>query len=487
MLSLLRRLLWLGLTLVAATSLVFGLLSTGLSVGGKDSLPLFFNPEPGAVERLSLAALATVAEGGPASEVASAELSQLGGAALPFVLPRLDSLRPTARLRVVQALRPVGVRMGFDFQSGDVSQREVVFWSRFWEEHFIDFRPIVAERIVERLGRSRTALREAELRQLDTYALDQLVAHLYPVRDAADVARIARLTTLAAGFAGRPALRLKDGADLEQARRVAADWTDWWAQNRTRFMTFRGTERITAMLTDTRYGNWVAAAVRRRMGLLHDGRSAGDVLREGAPLSFSLLLFGALGGWMASVLWRAARRSLSWMRALDGLGLASAALPLATVVTLLARFADVVRGRTDVACAITFFAGIPLMALYRAAAVRPAATEGFVRTLTSLGASRWQVGLAVLRLSSPVVVAHLGAQASSLLTLVFVVEYALGLPGLGSRTIRALHEPDLNWLMAITVTAVLFVGLLQALSEWLLDRLGPALGDPWSGIEGQPP
>jgi hypothetical protein len=190
--SLLRRLLWLGPALLAVTLLAFGVLSTALpSQSNSSSLPLFFNPDPGAVERLSLAALERVAEGSGGDEAARAELLALGGAALPFVLPALDSLHPAARVRVVRALRPLGVRMGFEPDAN--AEREVVFWSRFWEEHSIDFRPIVAERAVSRLASRSTALREAEVRQLDTYALDQLVAQMLPVVDGADAARLEKL------------------------------------------------------------------------------------------------------------------------------------------------------------------------------------------------------------------------------------------------------------------------------------------------------
>lgn len=233
------------------------------------------------------------------------------------------------------------------------------------------------------------------------------------------------------------------------------------------------------MLSDTRYGGWAAEAARRRLGLLRDGRAAGDVLLDGVFVTLLLLAAGVVGGWMAGVLWGAVS-SLSlrrWTRALEAFAVALAALPLAVVVALAGAFWAPARGDVWVGAALMLLAGAPLMSLYRNATTRPRETEGFVRTLRSLGVSQWEAGLATVKLSSPVIVTQLGAQASSLLTLAFVVEFALDLPGLGTRTIQALHEPDLNWLMAITVFTVLFVGLLQALSEWLLDRLDPRLRD----------
>src|SRR5688572_13907201 len=116
--SVLRRLLWLGPALVLVTLVTFGALSLALRLdarqgGAGGGVPLFFNPEPGSIERLARGALRSVAESEHAP-LAEAELVQLGGAALPFVLPALDSLSPEGRARVVRALRPVGARMGFE-------------------------------------------------------------------------------------------------------------------------------------------------------------------------------------------------------------------------------------------------------------------------------------------------------------------------------------------------------------------------------------
>src|SRR3954467_6776437 len=106
--SVLRRLLWLGPAIVLITMVTFGALSVALRVDADaEALPLFFNPEPGAVERSSRRALTAIAAPNQPDPVAASELVRLGGAALPFVLPALDSLNPDARGRVVQALRPV--------------------------------------------------------------------------------------------------------------------------------------------------------------------------------------------------------------------------------------------------------------------------------------------------------------------------------------------------------------------------------------------
>jgi peptide/nickel transport system permease protein len=474
--SVLRRLLWLGPTLVLVTMVTFGALSIAIPSGPEEHrLPLFFNPDPGAAERLATRALARVAGGDAAAE---RELAALGGAALPFILPALDSLSPEGRARTVRALRPVGARMGFDIDPSWEPSREVLFWTRFWDEHSIDYRPVVVRRAVLRFVQRSTVLRDTEVRQLDTYALEELIAHMTPVDEPSDIDKVRRLSQLVTDMTGGPRPAFEGDGDLAEATRVAAAWTDWWSRERTRYKTYKGTERVTAMLRDTRYGAWVTQAVRRELGLVDGGRSAWEVLREGSRITLPLLASGVVGVWVLSALAGAAgalgkRGPGSLFRVLAVL---RAALPTVVIaVTLTWWWGDGAR-RPWVGALLMLGAGASLSPLYRGALAEVARGD-FIRTLRSLGAPRWQVSLTTLRLSSSAIIVQLGAQLSSLISLTFVVEYALGLPGLGTRTIHALHHPDLNWLMAITICTALFVGLLHATSELLLGALDPRWRD----------
>jgi peptide/nickel transport system permease protein len=482
--SVLRRLLWLGPTLVLITLITFGVLSITLPADpAVAELPLFFNPDPGAVEHLALSALREVAAVGEASPAAQRELAQLGGAALPFVLPALDSLSPEGRARVVKALRPVGVRMGFDMDEQGDQSRQVLFWTRFWEEHSIDYRPSVARRAVTRVTQRSTSLRDAEVRQLDTYALDELILHMLPVRADADIDRIRRLTQLAADMTGEEGLRAASGANLQEAQRVASLWVDWWSRHRTRYKTYSGTERVTAMLRDTRYGSWVAQAVRQKLGLLQSGRAAWDVLCEGAVFSLPLLACGAIGAWGNAALWALFTAQRRAARLLRAFGVLRAAFPAVLLAVLLSPLALGTAARTALGCLIMLLSGAPLSLLWGGAKAETGGGD-FLRTLRSMGASRWQVGLTTLRLSSAAMLVQVGAQISGLLSLTFVVEYALGLPGLGTRTIEALRHPDLNWLMAITICTALFLGVLQALGEVLISVLDPRWQDASQRLAG---
>jgi ABC-type dipeptide/oligopeptide/nickel transport system permease component len=489
--SVLRRLLWLGPAIVLVTMVTFGALSVALpGAGDADSLPLFFNAEPGSVERLSLAAVRDIAASRDGEPRAEAALARLGGAALPFVLPALDSESPEQRARIVRALRPVGARMGLEVDPGWEPSREVLVWTRFWEEHSIDYRPVVARRAVLRLVQKSTLLRDTEVRQLDTYALDELMTQLYRVRGVADIDKVRRLTEIVADMLGGApsasgAWRVPEGAGLVDARAVAATWTDWWGGERTRYRTYSGTDRITAMLRDTRYGGWVAQAVRHDLGLLADGRTAGAVLLEGSWVSGPLLAGGVLGAFCAAALGGvgAALARRRWLRWLVLLLVVRAALPAVVVALAVALIGGPAAGGLWVGALLMGLFGAPLAAWHRGARLEPASSD-FLRTLESLGVERWRIALSMLRLSSAAIVAQLGAQLSTLITLTFVVEYTLGLPGIGRRTIAALEHPDLNWLMAVTICTALFVGLLQALSGLLLGALDPRWADSVERLEG---
>jgi len=477
----LRRLLWLGPTLLAITLLSFGILSSALPADAElADLPLFFNPEPGAVDRLATQALQQIVSSDGQQPDAERALARLGGAALPYVLPALDAQSPEARARVVKALRPVGVRMGFEFDEHREASREVLSWTRFWEEHAIDYRPSVARRAVLRLAQRSTQLRDTEVRQLDTYALDELIAQM-PPEGAFDLERTRRLAQLAADISGESQLTIPVDADLDRAEAVASAWQDWWAQHRSRYKTYSGTERVAAMLRDTRCGGWVAQAVRRKLGLLHSGRPVWDVLREGSGVTLPLFACGLFGAWLGAVslgmlCTLEAARGARLLRRLAGL---STVLPVLVLAVLALRWFGSGAQHLWLGTLLMLIAGAPL-ALPAGARGSSGPGAGFSRTLASLGVPPWRASLTSVRLSSARLVVQLGSHLSNLLTLTCVVEFVLNLPGLGRETILALQHPDLNWLMAITVSAALFAGLWHVFGEWLANLLDPR----WLGAAG---
>lgn len=469
----LRRLLWLAPTLLAITLVTFGVLSSALPPDPElADLPLFFNPEPGAVERLASEAFHQIVSADGQQPEAERALATLGGAALPYVLPALEAQSPEGRARVVRALRPVAARMGLDIGERRDPSQEALAWTRFWEEHAIDYRPSVARRAVLRLAQRSTQLRDTEVRQLDTYALDELIAQM-PPEGTGDVERTRRLAQLAADITGQVGLVVPPDADFPRAEAVADAWQDWWAHQRSRFETYSGTERVAAMLRDTRYGGWAAQAVRRKLGLLRGGRPVWDVLSEAASVTLPLFGCGVLGAWLGAVAAGVVRSfgARRWRLWLQGGAVAGAALPALVLALLALRWLGPGASSVWLAALLMLLSGAPLAVV--AGSAGSISSAGFVRTLAALGVSRWRAALTTVRLSSARLVLLLGAHVSNLLTLTCVVEYVLGLDGLGRVTIAALREPDLNWLMAITVGAALFAGLWHVLGEWLAGLLDP--------------
>jgi ABC-type dipeptide/oligopeptide/nickel transport system permease component len=317
----------------------------------------------------------------------------------------------------------------------------------------------------------------AEIRRLDTFALSELIAGMTPVERDLDIDRVAALSELAADMTGQEALRLAPDADVQEARAVAMAWQDFWSARRVEYTTCRGAERLVAMFRDTRYGNWVAQAARRELGVLHSGQSAWQALASGARVSLPLVLAGLLGSWVAGVVWAAVAagtgpRAGRVLRLVAGL---SSALP---AVVLAALFAPR-HGQAPLGLGVLLMlcAGVPLVSLYTGLGQSASLGRRFVRSLRALGASRWQAALGTVKLSSPALLVQLGTQAPSVISLAFVVEYALGLPGLGTLTIESVKAVDLNWLMAITLASTLVVGLLQIVSELAVSQLDPRLRD----------
>src|SRR5690606_32454303 len=131
-------------------------------------LPRFFNPRPIDVRSRAEEIAKRLASEGAEAEHAQAELLRLGGAALPWLLPRLDAFEPESRTRIALALAPLAERMGIESRAVHDPSRALVFWNRFWTEREADFQPSSARRAVRRFALNPTRMREADVRVLDT-------------------------------------------------------------------------------------------------------------------------------------------------------------------------------------------------------------------------------------------------------------------------------------------------------------------------------
>jgi peptide/nickel transport system permease protein len=480
----LRRILWIVPTLALISVAAFWALSFGVEGSHRldlldshdpgDALPRFFNPEPRGIRERAATVVESVARQDAQSERARAELVRLGGAALPHVLPQLDALDPFARGRVALALAPIAERMRIGSRE-ELSDPEsaVVFWARFWEDRAIDFRPAVVKRAVRRLARDETPGRLDDIRQLDTFALSELISEMGPVESPSDLVRARRLAAAAAEVTGL-SLTISEGASVEQGAELVHAWQRWWIENRADYVTLEGARRLLAMFTETHYGRWATEAFRNRLGTAASGEPVLDAIWVRAPVTLWLLAAGLLAGYAAGIALGVvsgvvARRPLDTLLSIPTVALA--ALPIAPLAVWLAP-AMPGAGSTRAALLMTAISAA-LVARHQRSATRVALDQDYTRTARAFGASRLRIASRGLRASSAAVVSLLGVDLPALITAAFVIEHAFELPGLGPATLAAVGSRDVAWLMAITLASAASVALAQVASDALLAGIDP--------------
>jgi ABC-type dipeptide/oligopeptide/nickel transport system permease component len=359
-----------------------------------------------------------------------------------------------------------------------------VFWTRYWQERAIDFRPAVVRRLVRRVA-DRPSLSGDDVLQLDTYALAEIADAFGTVSGPDDVARARRLGELASHATGLK-WNVMAGASVEETRAVVTRWHSWWALYRSDYVTFDGPSRALAMITETQYGKWAAEAARNRLGIGADGKPVFDTLKERAKVTFWLVGSALWGGYALGVLiglFAAGRARNPWrphaarLRALPLDWLLSIAALLAAgvpVIALAAALAPSVAGRrTGLGAALCVAVAAALVSRHQRAASSTVLDQEYARTETAFGVSPFRTARRGFRAASTAAISLFGVDLPALITTAFVVERVLGLPGLGPRTFEAVSARDLSWLMAVAVLSALAVALAQILSDAVLAAVDP--------------
>lgn len=117
--------------------------------------------------------------------------------------------------------------------------------------------------------------------------------------------------------------------------------------------------------------------------------------------------------------------------------------------------------------------GIVMIAEQLRNAIVTAGSSDFVRTLRSRGLSTVRVALHLLRNAAPAAVTVLALMFVSLLGGVIVLEMVFNLPGLGVATQQASQVGDIPMLLAITLTTVMFVVVVNFLLDLVLGWINP--------------
>jgi len=451
-----RRLFGIALTLIAVSvGMFWASASYARRPGNRQVLPfaalaMFFNPHPRGVKDLATSALRAIARGGPPAVAAQISLARLGGAALPHVLPALDSLDPRSRERVALALTPVALRMGVaspeDLADG---AQAVLFWTRFWQDRAIDFRAASVRHLTARLAERSIALRREDLIHVDTFALPALIDALGRVDTLDDVARVQRLNSVLAHVTELP-VHCPPGASVADARNVVDIWRDFWELHGSEYSALDGPRRLAASFVETQYGKWLAALLRGGLGRTQTGERALDLVAQGLATTSFLLFVGLGGGFPLGVVWtRFERRRLRFAtRVVSAIaGTALAAIPCATFVRL---FAGPRAGLLSATCLVT---------ITTAAWV----SRHLARSTMSQSVSPIAAAFSV---SAP-----LGATYPPfVLSAIVLVELIFQLPGLGRTAALSLASGDVNAWMAASLSLASASLLLRHAAELLRPR-----------------
>ncbi|HVJ91362.1 MAG TPA: ABC transporter permease, partial [Labilithrix sp.] len=399
-------------------------------------------------------------------------LARIGGAALPHLLPRFDDLAPAARGRIALALAPIARRMGLgDERELADPDRATLFWRRFWEDRSVDFTEPAVRRSVVRLVQRESSLIEQDLRLVDTFALQQVMAAMKATKDPS---ALARLTRLAAHVSARSApLAIVDGApadaspsqgagilepsaDRARVRAVVSDWLSWWYIHETDYVVLQGGDKVTASIAQTRYAKWVLGAVTGQLGLsTRDGLPIFDKLLARAPVTLGMttlaLLLSALVSVPVGVL-AAWRRGHAIDHGTGGALLLIYSVPTFLVAELLATF-----GRASEAGLISpvlalSTVSLSVMTQQQRASMIEALGQDYVRTARAKGARTWRALLVhALRNALVPTVTITGVQLPALIAGALVVEEVFDVRGLGWETLRAIEAHDVAWIVAATL------------------------------------
>ncbi|MEO8878674.1 MAG: ABC transporter permease subunit [Polyangiaceae bacterium] len=520
-----RRLLWGIPTLIGVSLLVFFLTSLLPDPGGDTAearaeilardpsaydaieerrrdrfldLPRFFNPQPADVRTRSEEAIDHLVANDAEANMGAHQLATLGGAALPYILPKLDNLAPDARGRVAVALAPIAARMGLvdanAHPGGETATPAMLvdplsaatFWTRFWEDRTLEFTEPAVRRAVDRLVRKATDARERDLEEVDTFALPEILETL---KNTQDPLVQEKLTALAAHATDHP-VTIPPNADAAFRAHVVSAWMTWWYVHRTEFAALSGPERIAATFAETRYGKWVGRAATGELGVsVRDGEPIAQKLRERAPITLTLTLIAMLASYLIAIpiaLVSAWRRGSALDRGLAFGLFALYSLPTFWTAELFVRvvphaamngagsWVGAWGSRLIFPTIALTLASLATVSRYQRAAMLEVLGLDYIRTARAKGVSLFSL-LVVHALRNAIVptVTLAGLELPSLLGSAFIVEEIFGLPGLGYESLRAVEAHDTSWLIAMILFAAVVTTIGVIASDVAYGLLDP--------------
>ncbi|MBX3192776.1 MAG: ABC transporter permease [Labilithrix sp.] len=439
-------------------------------------LPRFLNVTPIDVHTRVDDCVAHIVMEDDDAPLCEARLAQIGGAGLPYLLPRLDNLPPAPRGRIALALAPIAKRMGVGDERdlGD-PDRAALFWERFWEDRSVDFTEPAVRREVERLVRRGSDLREEQLRVVDTFSLRQLVDQM---RLTKDPEALVRLTRLASHVTGRPDVVVTPGMDKSEVRAIVSDWQSWWYVHETDYIALQGGEKVTASIAQTRYAKWVLGAATGQLGLsTRDGQPIFDKLVARAPVTMGMAFLALLTSLAIAVpvgviaAWRRGH-AIDHVTALVLLAFYS--LPTFLVAEILSTFGRASEaGMFSPILALATVSLAVIMQQQRASMIE-ALGQDYVRAARAKGARTLRVAIVhALRNALVPTVTLAGVQFPALVGAAFVVEEVFGIHGMGWETLRAIEARDAAWIVAVTLLCAVVTTMCLIASDVAYGFLDP--------------
>jgi peptide/nickel transport system permease protein len=458
---LLRRIAWLIARLLLVVALLFFVVAKATQSRStknpdfstdrlqESRLPLFFDIHPSDLESRVNVIVEHLSRG-PAEDD-ERELRRLGAACLPLLVPRLAQLPETPRHRVAWALLPIAQRMTWrGANEVTTGTRAYDYFLENWRERGVDFQPTIVTRWVERLATRGGSALTASVLEYDTYALPALMAALPEIASATDVDRARHLLSVARHVTGLP-WAISGAASPAEAHQVVDHWKRWWHLHAVEYTVVRGPSRWSAMLRQTQFGQWLSLVLRFRFGTTVDGHSVLDQLIPTGLRSLTLLCAaatGAIGVAFAKAWWARSKQSRVQ---LPLIALILASIPHVTVVAILSqiRLAHSMVTAAIVACA--------LMVLVELANRDQPSGAG----QTSMDGSTGTAAEPTTGRRAKPYFSFASHAWPFLLTLVFVIEKAFDVNGIGLSCINAFRHGDLHLLMAITTMTALWLLLVE--------------------------
>ena len=447
-------------------------------------LPLFINLDPVDVQR-RVDRLVTKLGHPEARDEAVEQLIGVGGAALPYLVPRLAGTEGELRAALLEALAGIAELCGLG-EELEAADSPGEFWRSYWEDYGMDYTPARARRLVRRLVLRDDPLAQAELRRLHSYAYRPLMQALRARTITPEQAE--RLVTMLHQLrGGGPTLRATD--DAETRVETIAAWHEWWRRKRSSYIEFGRIQRVTAVITETQYFKWIFRVMTLEFGVSQrDGRPITHKLWERLPVTLLLSLLSVLLAYGLAIplgVFSALRRDTTADRVVTLLLFILYSLPVFWVATLLIQHVCGVSGPAlfplgelssdgadqwpwwrrslDTAHHLVLpviclsYVSIAVLSRYQRVAMLEVLSQDYVRTAHAKGLSRARVLLVhATRNALMPVVTLLGLQLPYMISGAVIVERIFNIPGMGLETFEAIRSHDYNWVMAVvTLSAIL--------------------------------